>query len=846
ESNSVIWDEVSQFNQPKKVEHLFNSIDSSFNENTLFQAVPFPALVFSLLKSEDDALSYLIQWRKFSEVELMTYIDFISNSLHLKKVISENKNEFTLTNGKDSYFGILNNGVVSIGNSLKVVHSLAETGSSSILANNSFTTVRKTSSKNVKSRLFVKATELTKSMEKFMSERTQLDIHLFPETSSWIELDLDIKPDEISMGGFAIANDSLNHWISIFKNQEPMKPTIFNYLPNQTAFVLHYGFSNFRSLRERMVKRNSEMLGSDFNQPIIQWDSVYDISIENDFLNWIENEVAISIIEPERVNVKSEALVWVNSSDAMTMMSHLKEMALHIDNKELLDFRTISYKNYEIQKLNIPNFLNSCLGNSFSVVNENYFTQIEDFIVFSNSPATLQWCIDRYENGKTMSTDESFKNFTNRISGTSNLFLYSNISKSINIYSHLASSELKNEINENLEFFQKFQGIAIQVSHESDELYYVNNFIKYNPINKKMPNTIWETPISNPSSFKPVILKNHYTNAKEIFIQDTANVIYLIDSKGNILWHKNIEESIQSEVTQVDIYNNGKLQIAFSTLHYIYVLDRNGNYVTNYPISLPEAASAPMLIADYDNTNNIRFLIPSVGGDVLNYSSTGLPTKGWKYEKSTTRVTQKLAFVKVNKKDYLITIFEDGTIKALNRRGETRIKLKSKLNFSPKFGYILEKGNNLASTYILTMTKKQDIVRISLSDEKENLFSISTDSVAYINYSNIDDNPQSEIITVGNNKITSYTIDNQQISRYSLRQKVSFPPYVYQFAGRKLLGFVSSSKNKIYLADQKGELISPFPLKGASPFTITDINNDGRLNLLTIDTDGILFNYTLE
>jgi hypothetical protein len=43
---------------------------------------------------------------------------------------------------------------------------------------------------------------------------------------------------------------------------------------------------------------------------------------------------------------------------------------------------------------------------------------------------------------------------------------------------------VKNTINENLELFQKFQGLAIQVSYESDELYYVNNFLKYNVITK--------------------------------------------------------------------------------------------------------------------------------------------------------------------------------------------------------------------------------------------------------------------------------------------------------------------------------------------------------------------------
>ena len=842
ESNSIIWDEISHFEEIKNLEQIFNSLDSSISNSSIYNKEDLPPVLFSILESENT--QFLIQTKKPNKVDLGTYLEFISKSLHLKKNII-NEVSFSLSNKSITLHGILNQNIISISTEKRVLDKINSPRPNKILNDDDFVSVKNTSSKNIKNRLFIRTKAVTKSLGKYTSDQTQLEIAIFPETSSWNELDLDIKPDEISMGGIAIATDSLNHWLSIFENQEAMSPTVTKYLPNQTAFLLHYGFSDFNKLRKKITARNTKLQGRNFNQPILRWDSIYDISIHNHFLNWVENEIAISIIEPERAHVESEVLAWVNSSDAQTMMNNLNEIALKVDNKKELDFFQITYKNHSIQKLNISDFLNRCFGYPFSIVSENYYTKIEDFVVFSNSPATLQWTIDRHGNGKTLNADPSYQNFTQRISGSSNVLLYSNISKSPNIYKHIASKKVKTEIEKNLEFFQKFQGFTIQISHEHDNYYYVNNYIKYNPVNKKMPNTLWETTISNPTNFKPLILKNHYTQAKEIFIQDTANIIYLINNKGNVLWKKELNEAIISDVSQIDIYNNNKLQIAFNTTSKMYILDRNGKDLINFPISLPQPASAAVLITDYEMNKKYRFIIPTVNGDILNYNTKGNAITGWNYSKNTVPITEKLSYINIHKKDYLIAIFKDGSIKALNRKGQVRLNLKSKLNFAPKSGYIIQKGSDLSSTYILTMTAQQDVVQISLADKKDNLFSITKDVVQFVKYANVDQNPNAEIITVGNNKITSYTTDNQQISRFSLRQEVSFTPDVYQFSNQKLYGFVSTDKNKIYLTDSKGEFISPFPLNGSSPFTITDINNDGRLNLITVGKNGTLFNYTL-
>lgn len=842
-SNSIIWEKFQRFGQVQDLNKLFTQIDS-ISPSTMNQLELFPSVIISLTTTKETE-SFLIQFQKENTVQTEYYANTIAEITGFK--LSKVETHFELkNNNKSELFLISHQGIVSISNNVQELYRITKSETSFLLSKSDFRKVKKTSSKSISTRLFILPETIIQKLESISNDNVKLDLHLSPTLSSWVELDVAFKPDEISMGGFAYALDSLNHWISVFKGQEAMEPKVIDYLPNKTAFFLHYGFSDFQTLKNNIDHHQNINSGFINDNEIAKWDSLYALHIQDQFVNWIDNEIAISIVEPEHSEVESEVIVWINSSDGVTLFNNLKDLSLKIDNQEGLQYFQLDYKGHSIYKLNLDVFLKKTLGQQFEIIAENYFTRFDDYLVFSNSPATLQWCVDRYKNGKTLAKNPSFKNLSKRISEKSNIFIYSDFSKSTDIFKHWGSNSISSEIDKHLEFFHQFQGAVVQISHEADELFYVNNILKYSPINKQMPNTIWETQLKATSTFKPAVLKNHYTNAKEVFIQDTLNNIYLLDAKGNILWSKQLESEIISGVSQIDIFKNNKLQMVFNTQNKIYVLDRNGNNVAKFPVDLEHPTKAEVLVADYDSDKNYRFIIPTIDGEIHNYSVSGEKTKGWVYRKTNSVCEERVSFIRIKNKDYLIAIYRDGKITALNRRGEPRLKFKSKLNFPPLDGYKIEGGENLNSTYILTMTTQQDVVKISLSDEKEHLFSISKDSIGFVTFGNIDDDPHIEISTIGNNRLTSYTLDGSLINRFGLRQDVSYPVNLYQFEHSFYYGFTSSTHNKSYVIDHSGEPLPPFPLKGYSPFTITDLNKDGRLNMMIVDQSGIVFTYTLD
>jgi hypothetical protein len=60
------------------------------------------------------------------------------------------------------------------------------------------------------------------------------------------------------------------------------------------------------------------------------------------------------------------------------------------------------------------------------------------------------------------------------------------------------------------------------------------------------------------------------------------------------------------------------------------------------------------------------------------------------------------------------------------------------------------------------------------------------------------------------------------------------------------LGAVNKSTGKIYVFDRKAELLEGFPVYGTSKFHITDLDKDGKLNLIVGSKEGSIYNYSME
>lgn len=171
----------------------------------------------------------------------------------------------------------------------------------------------------------------------------------------------------------------------------------------------------------------------------------------------------------------------------------------------------------------------------------------------------------------------------------------------------------------------------------------------------------------------PQFVLNHRNGKPEIIIQDEDFNLYLVTLGGKVLWKKKLDSKILGDIKQVDIYKNRKLQYAFCTKNSMYVIDRNGNDVENFPVTFKDNITQPLNVFDYDKNKKYRFTIVQ-DNDLFVLDSKGKRVRGFNYSKESN-ITSIPRHYRIKTKDYIV-FNTRSSIKILDRTGKTRVAVK--------------------------------------------------------------------------------------------------------------------------------------------------------------------------
>jgi len=179
----------------------------------------------------------------------------------------------------------------------------------------------------------------------------------------------------------------------------------------------------------------------------------------------------------------------------------------------------------------------------------------------------------------------------------------------------------------------------------------------------------------------PFFLKNHLNGHMDVAVQDDQNQLYLFSDKGTLFWKKKIPGPVQGRIHQIDIFKNGRLQMAFTTPDKLMVLDRNGKTVSPFPREFAGGNLGPLALFDYEGNRNYR-LVVTQGAKVYMFDGRGQTVSGFKFRDAGSPVVGAAQHMRIGKRDYLLFRLENGQLKILNRVGDTRIKVAGTFDFS--------------------------------------------------------------------------------------------------------------------------------------------------------------------
>ena len=147
-----------------------------------------------------------------------------------------------------------------------------------------------------------------------------------------------------------------------------------------------------------------------------------------------------------------------------------------------------------------------------------------------------------------------------------------------------------------------------------------------------------------------------------------------------VVWTWPVESEVPPQVWEVDLYRNGKYQVAIGAGGRFVLVDVLGRAVKGFPKRWSTGFSA-FAVVDYDRNRQYRFLLAAPNGELFNFRDEGERTPGWKFKPQAGRHIVALDHLRIGPRDYLMACQDDGSLRFLKRTGEDRFTSPVRLPF---------------------------------------------------------------------------------------------------------------------------------------------------------------------
>jgi len=442
---------------------------------------------------------------------------------------------------------------------------------------------------------------------------------------------------------------------------------------------------------------------------------------------------------------------------------------------------------------------------------------LNDYLVFSDSKELLELVISNHLNKNTLETSYAYQDIQKSLSDEASFQTYFDAQSLGTLLNELFSTTLKKKD------LNAYKRSAIQLIKD-DNIVHVNGVIQKSKSKQSKTQISEEFNLMLPNDIlmDPVFVTNHRTKEKEILTQDIENNLYLISNKGVVLWKRKLNGAVLGNVTQVDLYRNGRLLLAFATPNTVYVIERDGKNVEGFPLKLKDKITQPLAVFDYDKQRNYRFLITQ-NTTLLMCDSKGKSVEGFKYVASQ-RIGNQPKHFRIRGKDYIV--FSAGNqLKILDRRGNIRVKVKERLDFSGEAIYLYQSLFTTTNTKgdLIQINTKGNVSRQSLGlDQKHDITSSSK-----------------TLVTRSDNKLSIKS------NRVDLEYGSYSPPNLFYLRDKIYISITDLQAQKIWLFDSQAKPFPNVPVFGSSAIDLANADGDTSLEFVTKSDSNSLIMYQL-
>ncbi len=331
--------------------------------------------------------------------------------------------------------------------------------------------------------------------------------------------------------------------------------------------------------------------------------------------------------------------------------------------------------------------------------------------------------------------------------------------------------------------------------------------------------TVFETPIFEPIVNGPYLFKNHLTQHNNAVLQTENYKLQLYSNEGKLLWTKALNEPILGAVHEMDIFNNGRLQLTFVTPSKWYILDRNGKDVGNFPKNFKDEITQPLSFFDYDNNKKYRFGITQ--NNVFNIYNKKGKRVGFNFKNvKEGEIIAPPKHIKIGNKDFIVINEEKGGIHFLGRTGKERINLTKPILSKNQWYQYKNTFSTLSNDHLLT--------QVSTTGKTGKLKKHPSDD-----FTKIDATSKTWVSFTGNEL---YIKNNKVILEYGSYTN----PKIFYLRDKIYVSITNQESDTTYLFDSNAKPIKGFPIKGSKVIDMRIDKSKKNIDIVNIDINNSL------
>ncbi|MCC5928108.1 MAG: hypothetical protein JJU28_02580 [Cyclobacteriaceae bacterium] len=677
--------------------------------------------------------------------------------------------------------------------------------------------------------LYINFREIPKLLNLFVDPFTARELQPLSRFANAVYFDLKTTDNEILLNGAStVSSGSERDYISIFHNQSARYIELSGILPQRTAALYHLTFSNYSSWQSNLLKYWAENDSIQFNR-FINFDTSQEL-----LLDWIDGEIGLSILESISLS-DPDKLLFVKAAAPEKAFNQLKSFTstYNLSMGDSLYYE--DFGDFEIVQLNYPEFPATLFGKAFHGFENSYFTQIGQYIVLGNSMQVVKRLFEDIENENTWGKSVRHNLFLENTLGEASLSYMINIPRVWNILMEKIKPEWITFFNTYENQFKSFDLMAFQMSNFDNRFYtsmalthqkgvYQGNIAsRFSRVQNNFLNATIVT--------RPFIVRSHISGKMEVLLQDAEFMLNLISDQGEIVWSAPVGDKIVSDIKQIDFYKNGKLQYIFATKNKLHIVDRNGDIVENYPLSMPQNREiAHFSVVDYDNSKRYRFFVADTKGHLFLFDKEKQNLEGWQPRELQQALSAAPIHIRVRGGDCMLALQTDGVLNVMNRRGEMYPGFPVEIKSPVSGEFFVETGNNFESTKIHVVSDEGEMVQVNLRGKilkreqlirptKESTFRLVPDAM----------NLTYVIVRQEYNKLS--VLDRNGSLKFEQNFLSSGDLHLQYYrlgTANDIFAITDQQQEFTYLFDNTGELINFEPLESGFPVAIMYFsrNND--------------------